>query len=432
MKHTETLIKTHYRPIVGLLFAFILVFGIGFGSFGENRVEASNPYISNIQFYSDLNGIVRMKFFVNTSFDITIGAENGSGETRYCYIGIPTFPFGKSWNLPQENYPFTIIVPDDVDLHFTCGTTFNYVAGNTYDNIIMNGGSVARINATTKKICILNNCSQNYDYTTFSGIPTSATYFANFGKSQNINSEWPMSDTEFYYFSEVPTLDITFPFENAEISEAFYITGSYTIPENSGITKLIAFFRPVDLPYPTYSFHQDLTYLSGDVNIRSSGIQADDYEIEFCFVGTGIEAICLPDQNINISIVSRIPPEFPETQEQPPEVFDPIDADQFYIDFSNYATPTALFINLKSAIQPIFTTIGSNLTFFTSRFDVEIAKETGERTGQAILLIRTYSSNLNTFFNDLPVSEFLLFYLTLLIVVIVFRIIKNLINLIKP
>jgi len=53
-------------------------------------------------------------------------------------------------------------------------------------------------------------------------------------------------------------------------------------------------------------------------------------------------------------------------------------------------------------------------------------------TGQAILLVRSYSSNLNTFFNDLPVSEFLLFYLTLLIVVIVFRIIKNLINLIKP
>ena len=152
----------------------------------------------------------------------------------------------------------------------------------------------------------------------------------------------------------------------------------------------------------------------------------------FYFKGDNVGTYFVESATVNFSILSAIPPEFPETGETPPEFFDPIDGDIYYLDFSSYDTPTALYSNLKNAIQPIFTIIGSNLTFFSSQFDQDTAKETGEKTGEGILIIRTYSSNLNTFFSDLPVSEFLLFYLLLLIVVIVFRIIKNLINVIKP
>ena len=408
MKHTQHTIKTPHRAIVGLLCAFILLFGIGFGIFGENRVEASNVYTSNTKFY-EKNDAYFVEFFVNTSFTAN-------------YFGAPIFN--------PTNFIFTtycdwqnLITPA-----ITCDTLHNtfyyrdchFIAGNTY--------KINLAGLTWTGYPYTNKCWTKTYYISQYGAPDSSHYIF-YGA---VNLTFPFNDTENYYFSETPTLDITFPFENAEISEAFYITGSYTIPENSGITKLIAFFRPVGLPYATYSFQQNLTYLSGAVNIRSSGIQADDYTIEFCFVGSGIEAICPVDKYINISILTRIPPELPETQETPPEFYDPIDADQFYLDFSDYDTPTALYNNLKNAIQPIFTTIGSNLIFFTSRFDSETAKDTGEKTGEAILLVRSYSSNLNTFFNDLPVSEFLLFYLTLLIVVIVFRIIKNLINLIKP
>jgi len=383
MKHTQHTIKTPHKAIIGLLCAFILVFGIGFGI---SRVEASNPYIENIVFYkNDTDNFAHIKFFCKTSFTFTGGIGN----------------FGSIYQDPE-------ILKD---FGSPCGTQ-NYTAGNTYDFALYRSAY----------------CSPPTPDPPF----TNEYYFTNIGLT-GANPFTPnFTDTEKYYFSEKPTLDISYPLNNAEIVEAFNITGTYTIPENSGITKLIAFFTPVGLPYSTYSFHQNLTYLSGDVNIRSSGIQADDYTIEFCFVGFGIEAICPVENYINISIVERIPPELPETQEPPPEFYDPIDADQFYLDFSAYDTPTAMYNNLKSAIQPIFITIGSNLTFFTSRFDSETAKDTGEKTGQAILLVRSYSSNLNTFFNDLPVSEFLLFYLTLLIVVIVFRIIKNLINLIKP
>jgi len=423
MKHTQHTIKTPHKAIVGLLCAFILLFGIGFGIFGVSRVEASNNYIDNIVFTSDQNDTylgfhpIKISFFVKTTFQTTFWQDatgcwscfGFSPDQVYEAGGAHTyFPETPLYNryilVPVNSSSITTISCPVGTQTFTAGNTYSFWLSQYYASPMLDNSLL------------------------FNGL-----YPASFGVLANTCNQtaW-QDDTEQYPFLEFPTLNITFPFENAEISEAFYIQGSYTIPENSGITKLIAFFRPVGLPYSTYSFHQNLTYLSGDVSIRSSGIQADDYTIEFCFVGLGIEAICLDDQDINISILTAIPPEFPETQETPPEFYDPIDADQFYFDFSAYDTPTALYSNLKNAIQPIFTTIGSNLTFFSSRFDSETAKNTGEKTGQAILIVRTYSSNLNTFFNDLPVSEFLLFYLTLLIVVIVFRIIKNLINLIKP
>ena len=408
------------------LFAFILLFGIGFGIFGEKRVEASNAYTSNISFYKDAGGVSRIKFFVNTSFDITIGAETAPNlDSVACMVGGDEFA-----NVYTPNGVANIAVPDDETLKFTCNRTFHYIAGNTYDHIAMYAGAYIRIHNTTKKLCVLNNCPQQGDEDLESKIGplTSSTYFIH-----KDGGHWPdTGDTEKYYFSETPTLNITFPFENAEIAEAFYITGSYSIPENSGFKALIAFFYPTGLSYPTNSYRQDLIDLTGSINIRVSGIPTANYKIEFWFVGVGIEAYHATSQDINISIVSRIAPELPETQETPPTYFGVVKGDEFYPIHSNYLTPTNLYSNLINAVQPVIIVVGDNLTFFSSRFDQDTAKETGEKTGQAILMLRSYSSNLNTFFNDLPISEFLFFYLTLLIVVIVFRIIKNLINLIKP
>jgi len=424
---------------MGFLCAFILLSSIGFGI---SRADASNVYISEIQFYKDSNNIVRVKFFVNTSFDVSIGPKQGLVEHDYrsCLIS-GGYSFGRYISPAVGALRAYQLAPiDNPEDNLICNTEFHYIAGHTYNNIIAPGG-VVQVEDDSDKICVgqcQSNCDYGSSFSAFPSRPISTDYITDTFYQNNIsfpNSDWPgPTDTEKYYFitaPPAPTLDITFPLENAEISEAFYITGSYTILENSGVERIVAFFYGDGLSYPWYSFHQNLIDLSGSISIRSSGIQASDYTIKFCFVGTGIEAICPVENYINISIVDRIPPELPDG-EIPPEVYDPIDADQFYLDFSEYETPTALYSNLKNAIQPIFTTIGSNLTFFTSRFDSQTAKDTGEKTGQAILIIRTYSSNLNTFFNDLPVSEFLLFYLSLLIVVIVFRIIKNLINLIKP
>jgi len=417
MKDTETMKKTLYRPFVGLLIAFIILFGIGFGAFGILLPKIAlatenfeNAYVRFEKFYYNSTDDLIVEFFCKTTFN----AISPWGSSSVNAVGINWYV--KYTPAPAVDNLILGIEPDLVNNQF--------VAGNTYKLYLK----------YFKKVD--TGPYQNYYLTkaTWEAIKGS-----NMDATDTIKNAMLLWNVGVYdnsilaYFSETPTLNITFPFENAEISQAFNITGSYTIPENSGITRLIAFFYAGSLPYPWYSYDQRLDYLSGDVDIRVSGIQADEnYTIEFCFVGTGIEAICLDDQNIHISILSAIAPELPETHETPPEFFDTIDFDKFYLDFSAYDTPTAMATTLKNAIQPLFTTIGSNLVFFSSNFDQQTAKETGEKTGQAILTIRSYSSNLNTFFNDLPVSEFLLFYLGLLIIVIVFRIIKNLINLIKP
>ena len=418
--------KAIHRPFVGLLCAFILLFGI---NLAIPRANASNAYISNINFHIGADNLAVLDFFVNTSFNITIGAETPlDAEVNYCLVG--NAPSAKITGGTYIAYG-TAFWPIDPNYIPTCGTIWNFTAGNTY-SVLLSANNAMRINKITKKICILGNCpiAGDQDVVSFSRKEnfTEAHYIHDLGYA-SYSDWWILQDLEHYFFTEAPTLDITFPLPNAEISQAFNITGSYTMP--SGYNKLVAYIG-VGIPYAQYSFLQNLTDPSGDIDIRVSGVPSGNYQMFFYFSGDSVESYYVESATRNFSILTAIPPELPETGETPPEFYDPIDGDIYYLDFSSYDTPTALYSNLKNAIQPIFTIIGSNLTFFSSQFDQDTAKETGEKTGQGILIIRTYSSNLNTFFNDLPVSEFLLFYLLLLIVVIVFRIIKNLINVIKP
>ena len=407
--------KALYRPFVGFLCAFILLSGIGFGI---SRANAENNYIGDIVYTSDTNNTylgyhpIKISFFVKTSFDIAYYWDGSRCWSAYGFSeAIRCRPTGIcADNTENPQYNRTILIPvnsNDVADIICPATTITYTAGNTYSFWL----------SSYYTTDLLNNVS------VFN--PTSPATFAVFTNSVSQT----LRDTEEYPFIEYPTLNITYPFENAEISQAFYVQGSYTIP--TGYDKLVAYVG-VGIPYAQYSFSQNLIDPTGNINIRISGVPSGNYQMYFYFKGDSVGDYFVESATINFSILTAIPPELPETGETPPEFFDTIDADIYYLDFSSYDTPTALYNNLKSAIQPIFTIIGSNLTFFSSQFDQDTARETGEKTGEGILIIRTYSSNLNTFFNDLPVSEFLLFYLLLLIVVIVFRIIKNLINVIKP
>jgi len=420
IKDTATHKKTLYRAFLGFLCAFILVAGINFAVPGAN---AENNYISDIVFTSDPNdtylgfNAIKVSFFVNTTFQITFWQDGTKcwscfgfspdqvyqADGQHCYC--PGTPFHNRYILvPVNSNSITTISCPVGTQTFTAGQTYSFWLSHYYDYFGLDSSLF------------------------FNGL-----YPSTWGVFNNtclpLGDFW-QGDTEQYPFLEFPTLNITYPFENAEISQAFNVQGSYTIP--TGYDKLTAYVgQPI--PYAQYSFTQNLTDPGGNIDIRISGIPSgENYQMFFYFSGDSVESYYVESATINFSIVTAIPPELPGTGETPPEFFDPISADQYYIDFSNYGIPTALYTNLKNAIEPIFTAIGSNLTFFTSRFDSDTAKETGEKTGQAILIIRSYSSNLNTFFNDLPVSEFLIFYLSLLIMVIVFRTIKNLINLIKP
>lgn len=401
MFYSQNKKKKLYGVVLLLLCAFVLVSGIGFGI---SKVEASNAYISNIKFYKSGNALYT-QFFVNTSFTLVDPWGWGGGillsvNPPSGYVGIvkpASCDFLANTDPDPTNCPLC---------HFT--------AGNTY-TINWNG---------LRSIAGAGACWTYDYYVSKFGVPTA---------SQFIKYDLPnINDAEKYYFTEYPTLTITYPFDYAEIAEAFNITGSYTLPAGSTFDKLEFFFGTADYS-SYYSFYQNVEAPSGDVAVRITGLSAGDYILGAYFINSQDPRFDYYNTWLfyHIKIVVGIPPELPDG-ETPPFVFDILDPILYYTANSNYPTSTLLFDNLSGAVKPLILTIGNNLTFFSSRFEQDKARETGESMAGGVLIVRAYAGNLNTFFSDLPISQALFLYLLLLVVVAVFRIVKNLINLIKP
>lgn len=383
-----------YGGVLLILCAFILFSTPYFA-------KASNNYISNIVFTSGGDGYLHLKFFVNTSF---------SRKGLYGYI------FDGNLNAGA------LMLCEQSETQSIYHTTATFTAGQTYDLIL----------TSNDYYCDPAHYISATGYTTSDYIEYLGAYTnADSWRDNTFDPIW--KDTERYFFVEYPTLEITYPLDQAEISTAFEIEGSYTIPAGSDLNKLEAYFGYSENEETKfYSLYQDISPTSGDVEIRVAGLPIGEYVLGFAFINT-------QDPNdwynpaifLDISILADIPVELPDG-ETPPIVFDVLDPDDYYSANSDYASSTLLFDNLSGAIKPIILTIGENLTFFSSKFEQSKAKETGEEIASGVLIVRSYANNLNSFFNDLPISQALFFYMLLLVVVAVFRIIKNLINLIKP
>ena len=394
--------KKLYGVVLLILCAFILVVT-------APTAKASNVYISDISFYES-GGSLYTQFFVNTSFNLVDTWSWGGGPLLSLapgsgYVGI----------VKQASCDFLANVdPDPTD----CGANglCRFTAGNTY-TINFNGLSGHPVGAF---------CWTYNNYVSKIGVPTT---------THKIKYDLPpISDTENYYFIEYPTLDIYYPQPNDEISGAFDMTGLYTLPDGSPYDTLLAMVNEPGISDVTYYgfFQMNLPPEWWDVVIRVAGVPAGEYEIFFAFMDySDPENVYIPPLSIPITIVVGSPSEF-EPGETPPPIFNILDPASYYTANSNYASSTLLFDNLSGAIKPVVLKIGDYLTFFGSKFDPDTAKETGEAMAGGVLIVRAYADNLNTFFGDLPISQALFFYLLLLVVVAVFRIVKNLINLIKP
>ena len=419
IKDTHNKKKRAYGAFVGLVFSALLIFGL-FVAIPAKTAQAENNYISNQKFYSDGDDYLRFEFFVNTSFDATY-----TFSSPRCYTGFGLTNAGQIENHTYGDYGYWSPIPseyvDTINRVWVCpDTIINYTAGNTYQVYLGMGDApqpanfchIARLGYTSA-MWYPPDCNSSTD------IPDKTTTF-----NHNL---W--SDTELYNFLEFPGLTITYPQENYEIADAFYIQGNYTIPDASNFDKLTAYIGR-GIPYYQYSFTQELTEKTGLINLRISGVLVGDYYIEFVFSGGGDSPYTANFLIENISILASIPPELPGTQEIPPDIFSTLSAQAIYLTYSNYSTSTALFGAFSGAIEPLITVIGDNLTFFSSQFSQDTAKDTGEKAGNAVLLIRSYAGNINSFFNDLPISEILFLYLSALVAVVVFRLIRLLIKLI--
>lgn len=455
IKHTSDKKRGAYERFLSVILLSLLIFG-PFFTFPVKKAKAVNNYIEDIKFYDDTSirddnrKVTIMEFRVKTTFQIeyyerTQSSENkkecqvvkSDGTKIYQQFGRLNF-YGdviEKWTskdqymLPVEyNNPKKTICDQGI---------VTYQAGNKYKFILGNGVSY---NSITKEPESIWASFPSYfpeghnDYTTtgYRHILNNNDYITDAFKNLYDNGIIPFKETDTIYFSETPFLLISYPSENDEIAEAFTIQGTYSFPENNNYQYLTAFFREKgEPPFYLYSFDQELITNAGNVNIQVSGIPASEYDIFFFFRGGGEESYNTNVYVNNIKIVQNIPYLFPETEgETIPDIFSPISPEYVYDEYSNYATSTKLYTTLTGALKPIIATLGDNLTYFSSQFNQNKAKETGQNIGNAIVIVRTYAGNINSFFNNLPVSETLLLYLILLVAVAIFRIIRQAINLI--
>lgn len=442
--YTTNYIKRLRKAFWSVCVAFLVLSSLLFG-FVPQRALASNVYTSNITFFKDEKGIVRVQFYVNTGFDVIVGAKQVlDANTDYCRITASGYYFAQNATPPSN--PFTIVVPDDYSTNtFTCNRTFHYTAGQTYTNIVIANTFNAILSHSTNKLCIKVNGTANcvfgsYDYISQYGTPTSSSYFQHYN---TVGSPWPMySDTQKYYFTEYPTLTITYPVNNAEIAGNFYITGSFTQPTTPTYAHwLQAIATPAGVlsEYPNAFYWPTNDATSSPFEIWISSLSAGYYD--FYIYMKDIVGNFYPDgvstwKVSNIHIVNDLPFSLPPYAEQPPytapPIFETLNPITYYTANSGYATSTALYTTFTDILAPVLLTLGQNLMAYSSNFTPTNASSTGNQIGESIVLIRSYLSNINSFFNNFPVSQFLVLYLIVLLLVVVMRLIKGLIHLFKP
>jgi hypothetical protein len=433
----STTIKTNrpHKSFWSFILTLILVFGL-FQSFLPKNALGSNSYIDNISFYKDADGIVRVRFHVLVGFDVIIGEKLVLDEnTDYCRITAFGYYYGEV--LPPGK-SITIVVPDDLNNTFTCNRTFHYTAGQTYNNIVITNTFNAILSHSTNKLCIkvngVANCAfGSFDYISQWGSLTLSDYFEHKNYS---GGPWPMeADPEHYFFLETPTLTITFPGDNEEILTNFYITGSWTQP-TSTYQWLSAFVRTAGTQELFAVFNQAINATSGPMAIFVGGMPEGYVDIDIMMRSAGNDFYFEEDWTISdIHIVNDLPWVLPGWEDYPPTtappVYNPLDPTVYCTEHSTYATCTPMYYAMTDTFAPVLLSVGNNLVDFASKFTPSNASSTGNQLGQSILIIRSYITNINSFFSDFPVANFLLLYLIALVVVIVLRLVKGLIGLFK-
>lgn len=105
--------------------------------------------------------------------------------------------------------------------------------------------------------------------------------------------------------------------------------------------------------------------------------------------------------------------------------------EDYYNEFGDYATPSAWISNMASTTGIFLGQIGGFLSVFEGNFDLMEAFEKGKNFGEVIPKARGYLAIFDNFLGDFPVSGFFAFLLIFMLAVGVFRIMRNLFQLLK-
>jgi hypothetical protein len=369
-----------------------------------------------------------INFHVKTSFNLVYVVPDYP-SAGYCSLYAPgggvsgTFYVYHSGSTSGRDFDLSSV------LNGSCSVPVSnpWIAGNTYSYHVL-GSWPNKTNG--------DNSANYIDASSYIASDYLYNFGSPFGSPRSVFNP-NFNDADKYYFIQYPSMTITYPYNNTDIVWIFDIQGSFTQPSGNTSHFLQADIMPTGSEIS--SFQKFWTTIgdntSGNFSITIGNVPAGYYDFRIYFISGAFDhyqgALIS-----NIHIVNDLPPFIPPWAEQPPTtapmVYQPLEPIDYYTtQQSTYATPTPLYITLTGTFSPVLLSITGNLQQFASNFTLTNASSTGNQIGQSVLLVRSYLSNFNSFFGNFPVSQFLLLYLIALVVVVVLRLVKGLINLFK-
>jgi len=105
--------------------------------------------------------------------------------------------------------------------------------------------------------------------------------------------------------------------------------------------------------------------------------------------------------------------------------------EDYYNEFGDYATASAWISDMASTTSLFLGQMGGFLAVFETNFDLMEAFERGQNFGSVIPKARGYLTIFNDFLGGFPIGEFFVFLLVFMLAVGVFRMMRNLFQLIK-
>lgn len=97
----------------------------------------------------------------------------------------------------------------------------------------------------------------------------------------------------------------------------------------------------------------------------------------------------------------------------------------YYDAYSPFATPTEIVMGIADSVSPFLTMLSSWIENWVDKWSLAEAQEFGETLGNAIATARGYADFFNDLFGDLPVAEIFLIYLTIIMAIVIFRIVRQ-------
>jgi len=255
----------------------------------------------------------------------------------------------------------------------------------------------------------------------------------------------------FWTEPEDSTVEITYPPSETATSTIFTLEGNYNLLAEEWSRLMVIFERwESSSTCPDYGseewedeynqgwfLYQSMPFFSesfidptGQFSIEVNDLRTGNYNCVRCYFINEIDSTLSTEKcpNYSLEVTADI------SDYQWPEYQFPFESWSGYFDdhSEKFPTSTELFESVANAIAPITDRIGDIILYVKSYFDPDQAVAKGTELGQSIPKALGYLSQFDDFTGGLPVASIFIFYVLVLAIIIAYKVILQIIKLIKP